>query len=200
MLQFLDPDRGHIEIFLGPAEKEPSQERPPVFPFEHPISQILMTWVLAQGRGLMTHACGVNDHGKGYLFVGNSGHGKSTIAGLWKEHAEILNDDRIVLGFREGRPWMFGTPWHGDYREFSSAAVPVERLFFLVKANQNKAKEVSGMRVASMLLTRSFPPIWDEKGMGFTLDLLARLVEAIPGYELLFRPDDSIVDFVRSMR
>jgi hypothetical protein len=196
----LDPTLGQVEIFLDPPKRKPRKNRLPVFPLEHPIAQIVMEWVLAQGRGLMVHACGVNDQGRGYLFTGNSGHGKSTIARLWKNHAQILNDDRIVLRMKQGQFWMYGTPWHGDYLEISSDGVPVEKVFFLVKARKDKAVAVRGARAATMLLTRSFPPLWDEKGMAFTLDLIAGMAEKIPCYELHFQADETIVDFVRSVR
>ena len=55
---------------------------------------------LACGQGLEVHAVGIVDEiGRGHLFLGHSGAGKSTTARLWLEQPEIriLSDDRIVL-------------------------------------------------------------------------------------------------------
>jgi len=81
-----------------------------------------MVCLLSQNRGLLVHAFGVDDGGRGLLFAGNSTHGKSATACLWKDRAAVLNDDRI---------WMYGTPWHGDYDGVAPHGVPLEKLIFL---------------------------------------------------------------------
>ena len=166
-------------------------------PLEFPLSEALMICLLAQGRGIMVHACGVSVNGCGFLFAGNSTHGKTTMARLWKNKAVILNDDRIVIRNKEGRFWMYGTPWHGEYTGVSPQGVPIEKIFFLNHAERNNAVRCNGTDAVSMLLTRSFPPLWDAKGMQFSLDFCAKLVEAIPCYELKFFPDENIMDYVR---
>lgn len=169
-------------------------------PLEFPLSEVLMVCLLAQGRGIMMHACGIDDGGRGYLFAGNSTHGKSTLARIWQDHATILNDDRIVLRLREGRFWMYGTPWHGDYTGISPHGVPLEKVFFLHKAPANAVHKKQGVTAASMLIARAFPPLWDDAGMSFSLDFCARLTENVPCYSLDFVPDHDIVDFVRCVR
>jgi len=164
---------------------------------EFPLSELLIMCLLARGRGLMVHSCGIDDGGQGYLFAGNSTHGKTTMARFWKDQAVVLNDDRIVLRQREGRFWMYGTPWHGDYTGVSPQGVPVERIFFLQHAGANAAQRVEGAVAASMLLSRSFLPLWDAEGIRFTLEFCTQLVADVPCYELGFVPDDSVVDFVR---
>jgi hypothetical protein len=166
-------------------------------PLEFPLAQVLMVCLLARGRGLLVHACGVDDGGRGTLFAGNSTHGKTTTARLWGEQATVLNDERIVLRHREGRFWMYGTPWHGDYPCVTAQGVPLEKVFFLRHGEDNRARRVVGAGAASMLLTRCFPPFWDATGMDFTLDFCAQLAEAVPCYELDFVPDEWIVEYVR---
>ena len=48
-----------------------------------------------------------------------------------------------------------------------------------------------------MLITRAFPPLWDDAGMRFSLDFCARLTENVPCYNLDFAPNKNIVDFIR---
>ncbi len=169
-------------------------------PLEFPLPEVLMICLLAQGRGLMIHACGIDDSGRGYLFAGSSTHGKTTMARLWGNQALVLNDDRIVLRRREGRFWMYGTPWHSDYTSVSPKGVPLEKVFFLRHAEANSARRKEGVTASSMLLTRCFPPLWNAEGMSFTLDFCAQLVASVPCYELGFVPDESVVDFVRCVK
>jgi hypothetical protein len=161
-------------------------------PLPSPLSQVLMICLLAQRRGLLIHGCGIDDGGRGYLFAGNSGHGKTTMARLWQEQAVVLNDDRVVIRLIDGGLWLFGTPWHGDLRCVSAAGVPLEKIFFISHAEESQASRVVGSTAASMLLTRSFSPLWDKAGMAFTLDLLDH-------FELGFTPYGDIVDFVRCL-
>lgn len=168
----------------------------------YPLNQILMIILLSSlCKGALLHACGViDDRGCGYLFLGNSGHGKSTMARLWFEnHATVLNDDRIILREKDGELWMYGTPWHGDFNEVSPNGLPIRKIFFLHHDEKNSAVPRKGAEAVSMLLTRSFPPLWDQKGMDYTLGLLDRMASKLPCYELHFLPDKRIIDFVRNI-
>jgi hypothetical protein len=169
-------------------------------PLEFPLSEVLMVCLLAQRRGLMIHACGIDDNGKGYLFAGNSTHGKTTMAKLWKDHALVLNDDRIVIRKKENHFWMYGTPWHGEYTGVSPQGVPIKKIFFLHHAESNNAIRCKGVDAASKLFARSFPPLWDSEGMKFTLNFCSQLISAVPCYKLNFMPDENIVDFVRCVK
>jgi len=169
-------------------------------PLGYPLNQVLMIILLSRCKGVMLHACGIDDSGYGYLFLGNSGHGKSTIARLWSEYqATVLNDDRIIVREKNGELLMYGTPWPGDFKEVSSKGLPIRKLFFLRHGEKNSAIPKNSAEAVSMLLTRCFPPIWDRKGMEYTMDLCHHIVNRIPCYEFRFEPDRKIVDFVKNI-
>jgi hypothetical protein len=168
--------------------------------FGHPLNQILLILLLSSRGGILVHACGIDDSGRGYLFLGNSSHGKSTLAKLWHANgATVLNDDRIIVREREGAFWMYGTPWHGTFAETSLKSIPVKKIFFLKHGKENLLLPKTGTQAVSMLLTRSFPPFWDIKGMEQALKLMAGLTGSIPCFELHFLPDGEVVDFIRRL-
>jgi hypothetical protein len=172
----------------------------PPDPLGHPLNQILMILLLSLDKGMIFHACGIDYRGSGYLFLGNSGDGKSTMAKIWFErNVTVLNDDRIVVREKNGAFWMYGTPWHGDFRELSPNGLPIQKIFFLRRGEENRVALKNGAEAVAMLLVRSFPPLWDSKGMAYVTDLCHRLVSKIPCYELSFEPDTRIVDFVRNV-
>jgi hypothetical protein len=72
-------------------------------------------------------------------------------------------------------------------------------MFFLKHGEKNSAVPRKGAEAVSMLLTRSFPPLWDQNGMDYTLGLLDRMASKLPCYELHFLPDKKIIDFVRNV-
>ena len=192
-MMIFDREYRHGQLYIRPY---PGQVLT-VDPLRYPLGQILMVCLLALGRGLMMHACAVDDDGEGYLFAGNSGHGKSTIAALWEPHARVLNDDRIILGMRDGKVWLHSTPWHGDFSRMSTRSVPLKKVFFLSAAESNAVIPKEKGEASCLLLTRSFPPLWDKRGMIYTMDFLASLTEQVPCHELRFCLDEGVVDFVR---
>ena len=169
-------------------------------PLGYPLNQILMVLLLSRTKGVIFHACGIDDDGSGYLFLGYSGDGKSTMAKLWFENrATILNDDRMVIREKGGEFWMYGTPWHGDFKEWSSQGIPIEKMFFLHRGKGNAAVPKGGADAVSMILARSFPPLWDEAGMAYTVDFCHRMVSKVPCYQLSFSPDRNVIEFVRGV-
>ncbi|MGD9040793.1 MAG: hypothetical protein PVH82_14225 [Desulfobacteraceae bacterium] len=192
----LNPDLRSGDVFIldDAADRNPFPD-----PIGYPLNQVLMILLLSLGKGILFHACGIDDDGSGYLFLGNSTDGKSTMAGLWsKKNATVLNDDRIVVREKDGEFWMYGTPWHGDFREISPEGLPIKKIFFLRHGESNSAAPKNGIEAVTMLLTRSFPPLWDKNGMTFTTGLCHHIVNKVPCYELSFAPDTKIVDFVRN--
>ena len=196
-------DSPDLVISIEPAfdSGEIYASKPDLFPFQYPLGEIITINLLSRGYGVVLHACGViDDNGHGHLFLGNSTHGKSTIAKLWSENgATVLNDDRIIVREKDGQFWMYGTPWHGTFNEVSPNGLPIRKIFFLRHGEKNSAVPRKGVEAVSMLLTRSFPPLWDKKGMEFTLGFIDELTRKIPCYELGFVPDERVLDLVKSI-
>jgi hypothetical protein len=166
-------------------------------PLEFPLSEVMMVSILSLGAGLMVHACGIEHDGRGLLFAGNSTHGKSTMAGLWKGSGRVLNDDRIVIRRDGGGFRMYGTPWHGEVREASAEGTRLDAVHFLRQGTSNALEPVRGARAVSMLLARSFLPLWSREGMDFVLRFCGSVTDAVPFRTLTFLPDPSVLELLR---
>jgi len=205
----LDSDFRSGNIYIEPSSPSLSYS----YPLDYPLDEVLMINWLSRGLGIMMHACGVKHNGQGIIFAGTSGAGKSTVADLWKNRISrlksqgmepskntiLLSDDRIIIRKIDGRFLIFGTPWHGDSKVCSPEDAPLDKIFFLQQAKENKVKKIDSIKAASRLIVCSFPPFWDKKGMEFTLNYCAELAQRIPCYELDFVPDKRILDLVRSI-
>jgi hypothetical protein len=170
-----------------------------VYPLAHPLDELLIINLLARGRGVEIHACGVIDpSGNGHLFAGQSGAGKSTTARLWQKQdgITVLSDDRIILRKLDGEIWMYGTPWHGDAKLAFPARAPLKRVYFLKHWQENELIPIKGTYAAARLFACSFPPFYSREGLDFTLGFLGEVTKDIPCYELRFVPDQHVVDFI----
>jgi hypothetical protein len=205
----LDSDFRSGNIYIEPSSPSAVLS----YPLDYPMDEVLMINWLSRGLGIMMHACGVRHNGQGIIFSGISGAGKSTIADLWKNRISrlkshsmepskntiLLSDDRIIIRKINGRFFIFGTPWHGDSKVCSPEEAPLDKIFFLQQARENKVKKTDVIKAVSRLIVCSFPPFWDKKGMEFTLNYCAELAQKIPCYELDFVPDKRVLDLVRSI-
>ena len=162
----------------------------------YPLDELIFQHHLARHGGMEVHACGVAWRGRALLFCGASGAGKTTTARLWRRHrppAEVLSDDRMVVRLRGGRPWAFGTPWHGSGRFATPRGLPLGSIFFLARGARARVAPLDRTTAAAELFARSFPPPWEAAGIARVLDLCARVAGRVPCARLRFRPDASAV-------
>lgn len=167
---------------------------------DYPMGPVLTICHLAAGHGLMMHSCAVDDAGSGYLFTGNSGHGKSTMARLWSPHARVLNDEHVVIRRHDGGWWLHSTPWPGTFKHVTAEPVPLRHIFLLSHGRQNRRRHCSVPEGTLGLLRRCYPPIWDREGMQFTVDFCARIARDIPIDDLAFVPDARVLKVIRCAR
>lgn len=168
---------------------------------EYPLDELWVTNLLARGRGVELHACAVVDvDGRGFLFVGQSGDGKTTTARLWAAAgATILSDDRVIVRRLNGRWVMFGTPWHGEAEFARSDCAPVTRMFILRHGRREQVGALQPAQAAALLFARAFPPFYDAAAVDFTVDFLGRLVGELSCETLAFTPTPRAVDYVRRL-
>lgn len=168
------------------------------YPLYYPLDELLWINLLSRHSGFLAHACGINYHNKGLLFIGNSGAGKTTMANLWKDkrNASVLSDDRIILRKINKKFWLYGTPWHGEAQLCSPERVLLHKIFFLKHGKKNASKKISAMEAISRLLSCCFPAFWDRQGMECIMHLCSELTQCVPYCELDFFPDKRILDFI----
>jgi len=162
----------------------------------YPLGEILLITHLADTGGLLLHACGVECDGKRYAFLGNSGHGKSTLARLCENRAQVLNDDRVVARSRGERFWVYGTPWHGDHPAVSAAGGSLHGLFVLYRDRTLHNVPFDIGLSTRLIMQRCFPPFWSASGMRMALALCSQLAAALPCRPVAFSRTDDIRDLL----
>lgn len=148
-----------------------------------------------QRHMIQIHSSLIENNGRGLMFLGPSGIGKTTQAELWNKYRDalIINGDIVFVQETEDSFLGWGTPWHGSSPYCENTSVPVEALVVLKQAPENSIRELTGFEKVSAVSGSVFYPQWLENGMELCLETLDHLLSALPVYELSCRPDEEAV-------
>jgi len=171
-------------------------------PLEYPLVDLSVTGYININKiGIILHSACISLNGKGCLFAGVSGSGKSTISQIWQtdKDVDVLTDERVLIRqFREGI-WAFGTPWHGTEKIHKNKGASIEHIFFIKHGNTNKANRISKTDAANRLIVRCFPSFWNREGITFALDFCMIIAGGVKCYELEFVNNTSLIAYIKSI-
>lgn len=150
---------------------------------------------------LLVHASAVEYGGRGYLFLGKSGTGKSTHSRLWIEHIEgatLINDDNPVVRIvGEGTVVAYGSPWSGKTPCYLNRSVKVGGIVRLRQASENRIRKLTGIKAYAALLPSCSCMKWDHEMAEGVHRSVSRVAECAGVYELECRPDEAAARLCR---
>lgn len=160
------------------------------------INNAMMLMYAFRTVGLDTieiHAsCTVKD-GKGFLFLGKSGTGKSTHSRLWLKNipgAWLLNDDNPVIRIVDGTPRVYGTPWSGKTPCYINDNYPVGAVVRINRTPHDAIHRMGVMEGFASLYSSS-SGLRDIKSIADGLfNTISEVVQKVPCYLLDCLPDD----------
>ncbi|MBR3065943.1 MAG: (E)-4-hydroxy-3-methylbut-2-enyl-diphosphate synthase [Bacteroidales bacterium] len=165
---------------------------------EFALSNALMVLYALRTASLQTalfHAAVIGHGGRGYLFLGRSGTGKSTHARLWLKHipgSELVNDDNPVVRVdADGIIRVYGSPWSGKTPCYKNMSLPVGGFLQLAQAPYNKIRRLRGIEAYAVLVPSISGKRWDRAiadGLHWTENAL---VSRVPVWYLDCLPDEA---------
>lgn len=165
----------------------------------NPVALAYFFYIHALRRQIIQiHAATIQYQGRGILFLGPSGVGKTTQAERWAQFrgASIINGD---VGFVQRTPEGFlawGTPWHGSSPYCLNTSVPIKALVVLKQAPYNALRELTGFEKLKEVSNNVFYPTWLEGGMELGVETLHHLLTELPVYRLDNRADLEAVELL----
>ncbi|MBI5286562.1 MAG: hypothetical protein HY878_03100 [Deltaproteobacteria bacterium] len=128
---------------------------------------LLTSMTLTEEDGCLFHGAGVVHRGKGYLFIGPSGAGKTTVAGLLVAPAceqtkagdkpprykgwKVLSDDAIAMRRKDGRYLIHSTPF-GSGGAYPQDSAPLSHILVLKKDRVDYRERLTPMDAMGHLI------------------------------------------------
>jgi len=163
-------------------------------PFEYPMDGLILYYLTVIHGDIMIHASGVNNEGRGYLFSGVSGKGKSTMAKLWdKSGAKVIHDDRLILRKSANGYRMYNTPVYSNDVPNDS---PLNKIFIIDHGIENKLVPVRGAVAVSLVMANCIQHNWGPDIIARLLGSVSIMCGTIPTARLHFKPDRNIIDLI----
>lgn len=188
-----DFEQADIVVEISPEEiaKEVSEAQTPTPPTPGYAEAICVYRSIAQQlphfSAFVFHAAVIEHEGRGYAFSAKSGTGKSTHISLWKEvfgdGVCVINGDKPILRFLDGKLWAFGTPWCGKERMQANKGTPLTALCFIERGKENAIAPIDNAVAVQRLFFQILMPS-DRAAALLFLDLLDRTVRELPTYLL----------------
>ena len=170
-------------------------------PVRDPLDYLLVMYALAGAAGLLIHAAGAGMEGRGVVFAGESGAGKTTLCRQLAEQGgfELLSDDRIAVRKMDGRFLAFGTPWPGAAGIVRNASLPLVRILFLSHGDRNSLTDLTKQEAVEKLLPVTSIPWFDRQIVPMALSFCEELLSHVPACELQFTPDTRVVSLLQDL-
>ena len=172
-------------------------------------NSLMVLYALATAKlgTALFHSATVEYRGKGYMFLGKSGTGKSTHARLWLRYNEgsaLLNDDNPVVRFfapespeGEARAVVYGSPWSGKTPCYKNESLPLGGIVLLSQAPFNKIERLRGVKAYAALVPSISGKRWERliaDGLHYTENALA---SNVPVWYLECLPDEGAARLCR---
>ena len=158
---------------------------------------VTMLCLLLRG-GLLVHAAGAAISGRGFLFLGESGIGKSTLSRLLEDFlpGSVICDERLACRPVEGRWTMFGTPWKSTAGISRRLAVPLAGLVFLEQAEENKIRPITTGEALPRMLPLISVDWQNEELSGRGANALDDLLSSVSAFNFAFQKSSAAAEYL----
>lgn len=155
---------------------------------------LIFAFRTASYKTLEMHSSVIMHGGKGYMFLGKSGTGKSTHSSLWMKYIPdcvLLNDDNPIVRISDdGVARVYGSPWSGKTPCYKNLDCPVGAIVRLAQYKENRIRRCNALSAYAAI----FPSCSGLRTIDYIADGLHETIEKlaldVPCYELDCLPDE----------
>lgn len=156
----------------------------------HALLTLYSAHVVHHRWGLVLHASCIVEDGRGYLFAGQSGAGKSTVAML-SHPRTVLSDEAAIVCLEEDTPLVYDSPFRSDSEAtFAADPVPLDGIHLLTQSLMIERKPIKQADLVYRVMDKIFYWAADPQETVKLIALAGKLAERVPAYDLYFQKND----------
>ncbi|WP_417912250.1 hypothetical protein [Candidatus Electronema sp. TJ] len=135
------------------------------------------------------------------VFSGPSGAGKSTLSLLLEQSPSnrLFSDERVIVRSLNDGWRVWGSPWHGTGNIARNENAPLSAIVFLRQAATSAVTELNPSAGLRRLLQVVSIPWYSKEWTSKGLAVCESLIQAVPMFELAFRPDQTATEAVERL-
>ena len=187
-------DGSYVRFYCTPETSDLARDN--IF---HAI-RLFFLFIAQQHGKLAIHSASILYKEKAWLFSGHSGMGKSTHTGLWHDllQTPYLNGDLNLLGAERGKIMVYGIPWCGTSKIYTTADYELGGIVLLGRdPEKDFLKELAPSEKVVRVMQRMISPTWKERFFSMNLDFAEEIAEHAPILYLLCTKNPSAVYTIR---
>lgn len=151
--------------------------------FESVVAYRHIAEVLPTCDAFVFHGSVLAIGGKAYIFTALSGVGKTTHTRLWlsefANECHVLNGDKPVLRYKDGKFYACGTPWRGKEMYGIHQTLPLGGIAFLERGKENSAEKISVDSALKRLALQVYKPK-ERRAAISSLMLMDKVLKQVP--------------------
>lgn len=147
-------------------------------------------------NGFVMHGSGLEVRGKGVIFTGFSGMGKTTQARMWRRYRDaiIINGDSPLIRQTDAGIKMYGTPWCGTSGESVNRAIPMGAVVLVTRSKENYVEQITGDEAVMAVYTSLFYFSRNREDFERFFPVYENIVRQIKVYRLHCNMEENAVD------
>ncbi len=179
------------------CQRQTHDQEAVLHPLAYPMAPLMWYVLTTEELLLLVHASGIEEGGKGRIFAGFSGVGKSTMAGIWQNNgANVINDDRLLIKKEANGEWrLYNTPM---YYRAKPKSTKLNHIYFPFHSPVNTYEKLSGAKAIAQLLAFTIHHGYDAKHLLHHSSVAENLLQAISAAKLGVVPTHEIIPFIKA--
>ncbi len=163
---------------------------------KHALTNLYSAFIVYRGWGLLIHSSCIAHSGKAYLFAGQSGAGKSTVAKL-STPRPVLSDEASIIKIHSDKVEVFPSPFNSELKtSYPDKSCQLSGIYLLNQSLDIKTEPLKKADAILSILDKIFFWSHDRIETIKAIKLCRQFVDQVPAYHLYFQKNNHFWELI----